>query len=108
MNKMLDALYDVLPSATELPIGRFRGVLPADAGLVVWEGKVFRGERVTNIVLGTAQMVGGKVMLSDGEVIVTYSILPGLVDYLKPAGRGWLGKAVRGDDYFYFVLKPWG
>lgn len=103
---MLDALYNVLPPADALPQGRFRGVLSMDVPNALWEGKVFSGKSVRNIVFGR-EFIGGHVMLSNGEVVITYPSLPGLVDYLKPAGRGWLGKAVHGDTKFYFVLTPW-
>ncbi len=96
-----DAVYAHLPYATQLPVGRYRGIPPVP---LPWEGKVFRGDTVRNIIMGV-EAIEGHVELVNGEVFITYP-RPLRPDRLKPLDQNaWLGRYESSAGRVYFVLE---
>ena len=105
LSAFLDSLYDSLPLSSSFPVGRYAGVFPSTAVQHLWHGKVFTGSKVVNVIRGR-EAIEGDVQNVNGLIVIRYPILPYLVDYLKPSGDGWLGKAVIGSERAYFLLVP--
>ena len=104
MTQMLDAIFSALPSATELPSGRYRGIAPVDLTRPLWQGKVFRGETVTNLLFDGVEGIQGRVQLVYGEVKIMYP-KPLKSDKLKPLGpHAWLGRYESSAGRIYFCL----
>ena len=87
-----------------LPQGFYRGKALGIFRIanLFWKGKVFRGERVTNLILGL-ELVEGRVLLeADGGVVIDYSRL--LYDRLTPTAHGYDGTMQLGPLTVRFTL----
>jgi hypothetical protein len=92
------------------PQGRYRGeVLGVPGAGLVWKGKVFTDDTVTNLILGR-ELVEGRVAWDEEDLVWTITYPGGLVDRLVEAEDrqgGYWGVMKLGWFAVWFRLTPW-